>query len=94
MDLHPYNTICHDTTHHNTITKHVLVPLSIPPFWMLSRMDNGMGTCFVIMINDIRMMEMMKAKLEEEYEMNDLGKLQCKTVGSNNLITIKERVAK
>jgi len=52
-----------------------------------------MGTCFVIVTSDIRMMEMMKAKLEEEYEMNDLEKLQCKTMGSNNLITIKERVA-
>jgi hypothetical protein len=43
--------------------------------------------------SDIRMMEMMKAKLEVEYEMNDLWNLQCKTMGSNNLITIKERVA-
>ncbi len=56
-------------------------------------MDNGMGTCFVIVTSDIRMMEMMKAKLEVEYEMNDLWNLQCKTMGSNNLITIKERVA-
>jgi hypothetical protein len=55
-------------------------------------MDNGMGTCFVIVTSHIRMMEMMKAKFEEEYEMNDLGKLQCKTMGSSNLITIKERV--
>ncbi len=51
-----------------------------------------MGTCFVIVTSHIRMMEMMKAKFEEEYEMNDLGKLQCKTMGSSNLITIKERV--
>jgi hypothetical protein len=38
-------------------------------------MDNGRGTCFVIVTSDIRMMEMMEAKLEKEYKMNDLGKL-------------------
>jgi hypothetical protein len=32
---------------------------------MLSRMDNGMGTCFAIVTSDIRMMEMMKVKLEK-----------------------------
>jgi len=60
MNLHPYNTICHDTTPHNMPTKLVnatFLPRILLSFWELGKTNSFLMSLFPTIITKEKLFE-------------------------------------